>query len=80
VLHDTDDGVLATVRRHASGVMIGLYNVTAEPRPFPLHRLHDAGLRAPHEAVSGYPVTTGADGTVWLPAYAAWWVVDRAAR
>jgi amylosucrase len=21
-------------------------------------------------------VTAGADGTVWLPPYAAWWVVD----
>ncbi|MBB6626843.1 alpha-amylase family protein [Nocardioides sp. KIGAM211] len=76
VLLDTDPGVLATVRAHASGPMVGLYNVTGEPRPFPLHRLAEAGLTAPHDALGGHPVTAGSDGVVWLPAYAAWWVVD----
>lgn len=82
VLPDTDDGVLACVRRHASGPMVGLYNVTGTPRPFPLHRLHEAGLGSqapPYDALSGCPVTTGADGVIWLPPYAAWWVVDRPA-
>jgi len=76
VLDGTDDGVLATCRQHASGPMVGLYNVTATPRPFPLHRLHEAGLTAPYDALGGHPVTAGADGVVWLPPYAAWWVVD----
>ena len=76
VLTDTDDGVLATVRSHASGPMAGLYNVTGEPRPFPIGRLHDLGLASPYDALGGYAVTAGADGLVWLPAYAAWWVVD----
>jgi amylosucrase len=78
VLRDTDDGVLATVRRHASGTLVGLYNVCPEPRPFPMHRLHELGLSSPHDALNGYQVTAGADGQVWLPAYAAWWVVDSA--
>ena len=76
VLADTDDGVLAAVRRHPSGSMVCLYNVTGEPRPFPVHRLHDAGIATPYDALGGHRVTAGADGIAWLPAYAAWWVVD----
>jgi amylosucrase len=76
VLQDTDDGVLAIVRRHASGTLVGIYNVTADPRPFPLHRLLDLGLAAPYDALGGHAVTAGADGTVWVPPYAAWWVVS----
>ena len=48
----------------------------ARPRPFPIDRLRAAGLAAPYDALGGYAVTAGADGLVWLPAYAAWWVVD----
>ncbi len=75
-LTDTDDAVLAVVRRHPSGVLVGLYNVSDEHRPFPLARLHDLGLAAPHDAIGGHPVTAGHDGSVWLPPYAAWWVVE----
>ena len=49
VLPDTDDGVLAVVRRHASGSFVGLYNVSAQRRPFHLHRLRAAGLWAPSD-------------------------------
>ena len=76
VLTDTDDGVLAAVRGHASGPLVALYNVTGERRPFPIGRLHDLGLATPYDALGGHEVTAGADGLVWLPAYAAWWVVD----
>ena len=76
VLLDTDPGVLAIVRRHPSGPMVGLYNVTSTTRPFPIDRLRAAGLASPYDALGGYAVTAGADGLVWLPAYAAWWVVD----
>ncbi|MFC4785333.1 alpha-amylase family protein [Nocardioides sp. MAHUQ-72] len=76
VLTDTDDGVLAVVRSHPSGPMVGLYNVTAGPRPFPMHRLEEAGLTRPYDALGAHAVTAGADGVVWLPPYAAWWVVD----
>jgi len=75
-LTDTDDAILAVVRRHPSGTFVGLYNVTDEHRPFPLHRLHEAGLATPYEAIGGHLVTAGHDGNVWLPPYAAWWVVE----
>ena len=76
VLTDTDHGVLALVRRHASGPMVCLYNVTEQRRPFPMHELLGAGLTSPYDAIGGRAVTAGGDGTVWLPAYAAWWVVE----
>jgi amylosucrase len=76
VLHDTDDGVLAVVRRHASGPFVGLYNVTEQARSFELHRLQDLGLTVPYDALGGHPLAVGAMGLLWLPPYAAWWVVD----
>jgi amylosucrase len=76
VLRDTDDGVLAVVRRHASGAFVGLYNVTEQARSFELHRLHDLGLTVPYDALGGRLVPIGAMGLLWLPPYAAWWVVD----
>jgi len=80
VLTDTDPGVLAVARSHAAGPMVGLYNVTGEHRPFPIHRLHEAGMEAPYEALGGHQVTSGTDGVVWLPPYAAWWVVEAPLR
>ncbi len=76
VLQDTDDGVLAVVRRHASGTFVGLYNVTEQARPFELHRLHDVGLTVPYDALGGHVLAVGSMGMLWLPPYAAWWVVD----
>ncbi len=75
VLTDTDPGVLAVVRRHPSGVLVGLYNVTTTPRPFPLARLRELGLERPVDAIGGHALTGGPDSVVWLPPYAAWWVV-----
>jgi amylosucrase len=76
VLPDTDDGILAVVRQHASGVFVGLYNVSGHRRPFHLHRLRAAGLATPYDALGGRVLEVGGDGVLWLPAYAAWGVVD----
>ncbi|HET7398339.1 MAG TPA: alpha-amylase family protein [Intrasporangium sp.] len=76
VLHDTDDGILAVLRRHPSGPMVGVYNVTGSWRPFPVERFRAVGIATPHEALSGYDVVTGDDGLAFLAPYAAWWVVD----
>jgi amylosucrase len=76
VLWGTDDGVLAVVRRHPSGVLVGLYNVTGEWRPFDMGRLLGLGLRHPVNALRDTSVTCGADGVIRLHPYAAWWVVE----
>ncbi|CCH76366.1 Amylosucrase [Nostocoides japonicum T1-X7] len=78
VLEDTDDGILAVARTHPAGPFVGLYNVTDDWRPFPLHVLREEGIGRPVNALSGHDVTAGADGVVWLSPYAAWWVVDGA--
>ena len=76
VVPDTDDGILATVRRHPSGIFIGLYNVTPEVRTMRLDQLHHLGVTRPYDALSGHRVTVGADGVLRLPGYATWWVVE----
>ena len=48
VLPDTDDGVLAVVRQHASGAFVGLYNVSGRRRPF---HAAPAARGRPHHAV-----------------------------
>jgi amylosucrase len=76
VVPDTDDGVLATVRRHPSGVFVGLYNVTPGVRTFALDRLHRLGVTRPYDALAGARLEVGPDGVLRLPPYAAWWVVE----
>ena len=76
VLPDTDPGILATVRRHPLGPMVGLYNVTGDWRAWPGRALEEAGLRTPADAITGDPASRGADGHLWLPPYAARWLVD----
>ncbi len=76
VMWDTDDGVLGVVRRHASGTMVGLYNVTGEWRPFEMWRLHELGFEHPMNALGDHRVTCGADGVIRLAPYAAWWIVE----
>ena len=73
---DTDDGVLAVVRRHPSGSMIGLYNVTATWRPFRYAGFAEAGIKRPHNALGDHAIESGPEGDVLLAPYAAWWVVD----
>ena len=76
VVPDSDDGILVTVRRHPSGIFVGLYNVTPQVRTFALDQLHHLGVTRPYDALTGHRVTVGSDGILRLPAYAAWWVVE----
>jgi amylosucrase len=76
VVAGTDDGVLATLRRHPSGVFVGLYNVSQDQRPVPLDLLHRLGIGTPYDALNGHRLDVGDDGLLRLPAYAAWWIVD----
>ena len=78
VLRQTDDGILAVLRRHSSGPMLGLYNVTDSWRPFSFAHFTAAGIVEPHNALGGHAVHPGPEGDVLLSPYAAWWVVDGA--
>lgn len=73
---DVDDGVLAVLRRHPSGTLVGLFNVTAEHRPFPYARLGEYGVLAPREVLSQHDLDVNEHGELWLPPHAAWWIVD----
>lgn len=73
---DLDDwGILATVRRAPAGAMVCLYNVTHHSRPFSGGRVAELGIDEPFDALSARPVVPGEDGNLWLPPYAAWWLV-----
>ncbi len=72
-----DRGVLATLRRHASGPMLCLYNLTEDWRPFPGMEFDGIGFVNPVNALGDrHPVTIGGDGYIWLAPFSAWWVVD----
>ncbi|MGL5858384.1 MAG: alpha-amylase family protein [Angustibacter sp.] len=83
-----DPGVFAVLRPHPIGPLLELFNVTPDWRPWPAWRLHELGLPplaeeldapGPHtvDVLTGTAVTVGGDGNVWLPPYAAWWLVQR---
>nr|WP_296773739.1 alpha-amylase family protein [Rhodococcus sp. (in: high G+C Gram-positive bacteria)] len=74
VLTDVDDGLLVLVRRHPSGTLVGLFNATADHRPFPHARLLELGLSEPREVLAEHDLVPH-DGSVWIPPYAAWWIV-----
>jgi amylosucrase len=77
-LGDVDDpGVLVTSRTHPLGAFVGLYNVTPQWRMWPGTRLGQYGLTDPVEVLSNEPVRRGDDGNLWLPPYAAWWLIQR---
>jgi len=78
VVEVADPGVLPVLRRHPVGPMLGLYNVTESWRPWPAYRIGFHGVADPVNALSGDSVLPGDDGNLWLPPYAAWWLVDRA--
>ncbi len=75
VLGPWDPGVLVLARRHPIGTMLCVYNVTPSWRPLPGSVLRENGLVPAVDALSGIPVAPGDDGNVWLPPYAAWWLV-----
>lgn len=75
-LDGLDDHVLATLRRHPSGVMICVYNVSGWRAAVPSGLLAELGLTHPWNALGGPRSPGGPTGVIWLPAYAAWWLVD----
>ncbi len=75
VVPEADPGVLSVLRRHPVGPLLGLYSVTGDWRPWPAWRLGEYGLDDPLDALSGTAVHPGDDGNLWLPSYAAWWLL-----
>ena len=75
VLPESDPGVLPVLRRHPVGPLLGLYNVTGDWRPWPTWRAGDHGLDGACDALTATVVRPGDDGNLWLPPYAAWWLV-----
>ncbi len=76
-----DPGVLAVVRRHPLGPWVGLYNVTAQWRPYPMAALREVGLGEPQDTLAGDTptgegMTVAADDQVWLPPWSAHWLLD----
>ena len=76
VLEVDDWGVFGTLRRHPAGLMVGLYNVTDSWRPWSAARVAELGLDRPFDAISDRIVEPDADGNLWLPPYAGWWLAD----
>jgi amylosucrase len=72
-----DPGVLAVLRRHPAGPMLGLYNVTETWRPFSYFRLAELDLADSVDALTGTVTEAGDDGNVWLGPYEARWLVGR---
>ena len=71
-LEATDPGVLAVLRRHPVGPMLGLYNVTDTERPFPAWRLADVGLEPSMvlDALNGETPKVDEHGNLRLPPHA----------
>ncbi|MHA3702166.1 alpha-amylase family protein [Jatrophihabitans sp. YIM 134969] len=74
VVDPANPGVLTVVRSHPVGDLIELFNVTDSWRPFPTRYL-GLDVAGWHDVLADGPVHPGADGDVWLPPYAAMWLV-----
>ncbi|AXH96984.1 alpha-amylase [Ornithinimicrobium avium] len=72
-----DRGVFAVLRRHPLGPMLGLYNVTEEPRQVPGWWVREHGLPPEQsvDALNGYPPNLSPDGGVHLSTYQPVWLV-----
>ncbi len=72
-----DRGIFAVARRHASGPMLGLYNVTQDWRPVPWSIFEQMAFTTPVNALGNrHSITSGDDGYVWIAPLSAWWVVE----
>ncbi|BEP12712.1 alpha-amylase family protein [Acidothermaceae bacterium B102] len=72
-----DPGVLAVLRSHPLGPMLGLYNVTETWRPWSFFRLAELDLAESVDVLTGRPTESGDDGNVWLAPYEARWIIGR---
>ncbi len=73
VLDEDDPGVLGVLRRHPTGPLLGLYNVTGSWRSWPMRALADVSLAEPVDALTGRR-STFEDARLWLRPHAAQWL------
>lgn len=71
-----DPGVLVTIREHPLGRFVGVYNVTPEIRRWPGWRVHELGVDALADEITGAALPWPEDGDVWLPPYAVFWLAQ----
>lgn len=75
VITDTDDGILAVVRRHPSGNLLALANVTRDWRPVAAALLGEVGEH-PVEVLNNAHITVDDSGSLWIPPLTVWWIID----
>jgi amylosucrase len=75
VLDPSDPGVLAVLRQHPEGDLLGLYNVTESDRNWPGERLVDLGFERVRDALSDESFEVRPDADLVLGPYAAVWLV-----
>jgi amylosucrase len=74
-LPPSDPGLLAVLRRHPLGPMLGLYNVTPDWRPWPFGRVRDLALADSVDVLTGQRTAGNAEDDLWLAPYEARWIV-----
>ena len=67
-------GILPVVRRHPIGTHVGLYNVSADWRPYPADEARWSP--AAREVLGGAQLQPDPQGLLWIPPLTAWWIVD----
>jgi amylosucrase len=72
-----DPGVLAILRQHPVGPMLGLYNVTETSRPWSFFRLAELDLAESVDALTNLETSASDDGNIWLAPYEARWIIGR---
>lgn len=73
VITDTDDGILAILRRHASGNLLAVVNVTTQSRPVAAPLLGPVGPN-PVEVLNDARIVVDDHGSLWIPPLSAWWI------
>lgn len=77
VLATPNPAVFAALRVHPAGTLLQLYNVSEHWQPVAWHEVARHGLQRPYDVLNEAWVEPE-HGTLVLPPYAAWWLVDRA--